>query len=91
MVKDKDIDRVLSLLPKYVTYYFTKANIPRALPEHELKAKAALFNLSGNCYDDVNEALQKAVDNAGENDLILICGSVFVVGEVDKSFIRWKN
>ena len=91
MVKDKDIDRVLSLLPKYVTYYFTKANIPRALPEHELKAKAALFNLSGNCYGDVNEALQKAVDHAGENDLILICGSVFVVGEVDKSFIRWKN
>lgn len=91
MVKDKDIDKVLSLLPKYVTYYFTKANIPRAMPEAELEAKAASFSLSGNCNGDVNESLQKAVDNASINDLILICGSVFVVGEVNKNLIRWKN
>ncbi len=31
MVKDKDIKKVLSQLPKNATYYFTKAHNPRAL------------------------------------------------------------
>jgi dihydrofolate synthase/folylpolyglutamate synthase len=32
MVKDKEIDKVLALLPKEAEYYFTRAHIPRALP-----------------------------------------------------------
>ncbi|MGE5108964.1 MAG: bifunctional folylpolyglutamate synthase/dihydrofolate synthase, partial [Sphingobacteriales bacterium] len=39
MVKDKDITAVLSLLPKEASYYFTKSQIPRALPENELSEK----------------------------------------------------
>ena len=40
MVKDKDVSKILALLPKFATYYFTKAQIPRALPESELAEKA---------------------------------------------------
>jgi dihydrofolate synthase / folylpolyglutamate synthase len=40
-------------------------------------------SLRGNHYPEVNIALQAAISNAGKKDLIVVCGSVFVVGEVN--------
>lgn len=82
MVKDKDSHAVLNLLPANATYYFTNAHISRALPADELKERAAQHDLIGESFDDVNEALAKALREADEDDLVLICGSVFVIGEV---------
>jgi dihydrofolate synthase/folylpolyglutamate synthase len=83
MVKDKEIERVLDLLPKKAHYYFTKAPIPRALDEKILMQEANKKNLMGNCFSVINEAVQNALHHAKENDLVLVCGSVFVVGEVN--------
>ena len=82
MVKDKDIDRAISILPRHARYYFTKAQIPRAMPEEQLAAKGAALGLQGNHYPDVNTALKAALEHAGKDDLVLVCGSVFIVGEV---------
>ena len=82
MAKDKEVAKVLSLLPKDANYYFTAAHIPRALPSLELLMKAAEFGLQGFHFEDVNEAIQAAKNHAGQNDLIVVCGSVFLVGEV---------
>lgn len=82
MVKDKDADKVLALLPKNAAYYFTNAHIPRALPAAELQQRAAHFQLTGDIFDDVNLAIDAAVAKAGHHDLVLVCGSVFLVGEV---------
>lgn len=82
MAKDKEVDNALVLLPKLATYYFTKAQIPRALDELTLQAKALAYNLEGHSYPTVQEALQAAKTNAHKDDLILVCGSVFIVGEV---------
>lgn len=83
MVKDKDIQKVLEQFPKEASYYFTKAQNPRALPEEELKERSEKYQLKGNPYPDVNKALKAALTNASEQDLIVICGSVFVIGEVE--------
>lgn len=83
MVKDKDVDSVLKLLPKYAKYYFTQSHIPRALKAGDLKLKAEKFELQGSVFDDVNIALLNAKQHAYENDLIIICGSVFLVAEVN--------
>jgi dihydrofolate synthase/folylpolyglutamate synthase len=82
MVKDKDVESVLKLLPTYATYYFTKAQIPRAMHEDELAAKALALGLQGNAYAHVQNALNEAKQHAHIADMILVCGSVFVVGEV---------
>ena len=82
MVKDKEIEKVLENLPKKAQYYFTKAQIQRALPENELYERAMKFHLNGAYYDEVNKALKAAMEAASEEDMILVCGSVFVVGEV---------
>jgi dihydrofolate synthase/folylpolyglutamate synthase len=82
MVKDKDIDQVLRLLPESATYYFTNAHIPRAFEATLLQQKAAQYNLSGGVYNNVNAALQHALQQATDNDFILICGSIFLIAEV---------
>jgi len=58
MVNDKEIDKVLKLLPGTAHYYFTQAQIPRALPAHDLYQKATIYELNGNYYPDVNTALK---------------------------------
>ena len=85
MVKDKEVEKVLNLLPKEAMYYFTKAQIPRALSEDELAVKAAIANLKGESWSDVNEALKAALSKAHKEDMIIVCGSVFLVGEVNTS------
>lgn len=85
MVKDKEIEKILSILPNEANYYFTKAQIPRALPEDELTARARSFGLNGTTFPDVNTALEKAMQQAKKDDLIIVCGSVFLVGEVKMS------
>lgn len=82
MVKDKDIDAVLAILPKNATYHFTQAQIPRALDAQSLQQQSTSFGLNGHCYNDVNTALKEVLQTADPKDLILICGSVFLVGEV---------
>ena len=84
MVKDKEVETVLELLPQSANYYFTQAQIPRALPAKELQQKAASFSLSGSHFDNVNAALQNALAMAKTDDLVIVCGSIFLVAEVNK-------
>ena len=82
VVKDKDVEKLLALLPKIAHYYFTQARIPRALDAESLMQKAASYGLKGRRYDDVNVALKEVKAKAANNDLVIVCGSVFLVGEV---------
>jgi len=82
-VKDKDVDKALQLLPKDGYYYFTNAHIPRALPNKDLQAKANAIGLKGDVFDNVNRAIDTAKSHAAKDDLIIVCGSVFLVGEVN--------
>jgi dihydrofolate synthase / folylpolyglutamate synthase len=82
-VKDKDVSNVLKLFPKNASYYFTQANIPRALLAEDLKEKAAVAGLYGNAFVNINEAVNAAKQNAFEADIIMICGSFFIVAESD--------
>lgn len=83
MVKDKAIENILRPLPKMANYYFTRAQIPRALSETELAEKAEKLGLRGRSFPYVRQALEAAVLKANTKDLILICGSVFLAGEVN--------
>jgi dihydrofolate synthase/folylpolyglutamate synthase len=83
MVKDKDIDSVLALLPTQATYYFTQAQIERAIDATELQQKAGQHGLTGNVFAHVNEAISAAQKQAQVTDLIVVCGSVFLVGEIE--------
>jgi dihydrofolate synthase/folylpolyglutamate synthase len=82
MVDDKDIASVLPLFPTNAQYYFCKADIPRGLDAQILKEKASEFNLQGNIYNSVKDALENAIKDASTNDLIFVGGSTFTVAEI---------
>ena len=81
VVNDKDVTSILKLLPKNATYYFCKANIPRALPEKELFDLAKQHDLKGKKFASVALALSEAKKVAKADDLIFIGGSTFTVAD----------
>jgi dihydrofolate synthase/folylpolyglutamate synthase len=82
-VNDKDISKLLPLFPTHANYYFTNAHIPRALDKYELKNKAAECGLIGKTFENVNDALTEAKSNATDRDVIMICGSFFIIAEIE--------
>ena len=80
-VRDKDLDAALSLLPQNARYYWCNAQIPRALPAAELAALATAKGLAGEVFSSVEEAVKTAQMVLTENDVLLITGSFFIVGE----------
>ncbi|MEJ5994243.1 folylpolyglutamate synthase/dihydrofolate synthase family protein [Pedobacter sp. Du54] len=82
MVKDKDINGVLTLLPKNAAYYFCSPKLERALPATELAKLAQKQGLKGKIFVSVTEALAIAKKSSSPNDLIFIGGSTFVVAEI---------
>jgi len=81
-VNDKNLDSILSHLPKNACYYFCQADIARAMNAQELKNKGKVFNLNGDAFTSVKKALNNAKECANKDDLIFIGGSTFVVAEV---------
>ncbi len=81
-VKDKDLGKILPLLPTTATYYFCKANIPRGLPTADLQQMAYQYGLQGNAYNSVADAYQAALKEAATTDLVYIGGSIFVLAEI---------
>ena len=88
MVNDKDIDGVLSLMPQDAFYFFTQASVERAMPVEDFAVKAMRHGLSGTLCDTVQDAVEKALRRARENDLIFIGGSTFIVADALPLFMK---
>jgi dihydrofolate synthase / folylpolyglutamate synthase len=82
VVEDKDLSKMLNMLPKTAQYYFCKADIPRGLSPAILQSQARSFGLAGEIYDSVTIALNTAKLHAKETDLIFVGGSTFTVAEI---------
>lgn len=82
VVKDKDPGNLLGLLPADAEYYFTRADIPRAMDEKELAKMAQRFGLKGITFPTVEKAYDTARKRAGKNDMVFVGGSTFVVAEI---------
>ena len=87
-VNDKDIGMVLPLFPADACYYFTQASLPRALDSRLLKKEAEKYHLRGEAWPTVEGAVAAARAAAGENEMIFIGGSTFVVADALAAFRR---
>lgn len=82
MLKDKDVESVIKLLPEKATYYFTKAKSNRALDEKILQDIALKAGLHGKYYKNITEAMEAAKRNYKKGDLIYVGGSTYLVAEL---------
>lgn len=86
-VKGKKVVDLISLFPSEASFYLSSPKIDRAIPLSTLKAELTGSSKNIDFFPTVIDALNKARSSANENDLILVCGSTFVVAEV-LSFIK---
>jgi dihydrofolate synthase / folylpolyglutamate synthase len=82
-VKDKDLEKVLSLFPTDASYYFTTFDSFRALSPSELQTEAIKYCLDSSIYANVNEALDHVKTIANSKDIIFVGGSTYLVAELN--------
>jgi dihydrofolate synthase / folylpolyglutamate synthase len=88
MMKDKDIEKTLKhILPLADNVYLTRAEYDRSAEPDALVPFVKKMNRSFHICPTIPEAVLKARESAGPGDLILITGSLFVVGEARG---RWE-
>lgn len=86
VVNDKDVSKILNLLPSDAIYYVSQADIPRALPKEALLMKMEELKLTAKSFPSIKDAVFSAQKSANEDDIIFIGGSTFTVAEAIELF-----
>lgn len=81
VVGDKDLTKIWPLLPREAYYFFTQAQIERALPAEKLYELAMERGFSGEWVSTIPEAVRRAKELARQQDMIFVGGSTFTVAE----------
>lgn len=81
-VKDRDVNSIIELLPKTAKFYLSTPQIDRGLPLKELKETLKKSSLHLSYFQNIVFAYEDAKLKAEKSDLILVCGSTFVVSEI---------
>lgn len=97
MVDDKDLDKVLGLMPRDAVFYWTQPSSKRAFPVEKVAQEAEKQGLHGRTFPTVKEAYAAALaDSTGEtadttaesdvaqtqDDFIFVGGSSYVVADL---------
>jgi dihydrofolate synthase/folylpolyglutamate synthase len=82
VMADKAIDQILrEILPHADYVLFTRPVYYRAAEPQLLAEKASRFRRPGEVVSVLSDALDRARELADKGDLIVVCGSLFTVGE----------
>ncbi len=83
MLEDKDIDGVLDILMPYFDKVITTTpDNPRAIDCEILKEKISKYTDDVISKSNIEEAVKYTFDNAGEDDVIISAGSLYMIGTV---------
>ena len=80
--EDKDLVKIIKILPKEAIYYICKPNVERGLDTSVLSKYFIDMNMKFHSYENSIIALKTAKKNANKKDLIIISGSTFLVAEL---------
>ncbi len=87
-VNDKEVEKILPLFPKEALYYFAEPSTPRKMSIPILKKQAG--SLRAKYFKAITQAFVSAKRNSGEQDVLFVGGSTFVVAEILKKNICKK-
>lgn len=82
MVDDKDINTVMSLLPKNAIYYWVQATSKRAIPSAKVAEMGKEHGLKGDDCGSVADAYRRALADADADDFIFVGGSSYIVADL---------
>ncbi len=90
-VSDKDVNPLFEIMPKDAEYIWVQADIPRAMDAAKLSEKGAKNGLKGRSIPVIHDALSYTRHATEPEDLIIIMGSIFVVGEALSYFDKKRT
>lgn len=90
-VNDKNVGDVLKLFPQKAIYYFTRSSVPRSMSSEEVQIEAKKVGLTGNIYVNVESAYNNALEKTGNNDMIFVGGSTFIVADLLTTIYKTDN
>jgi dihydrofolate synthase/folylpolyglutamate synthase len=90
-VADKDIEKIVGLLPSASYFFFTQAKIERALDAKILEKKCKSVGLKGEVSPTVEDAIMRFKEIYREGDFLFIGGSTFIVAEAIDFFEKNDN
>ncbi|GFI05575.1 folylpolyglutamate synthase [Muribaculaceae bacterium] len=79
---DKDVDTILSMMPRDARYLFTKPSGNRGLDAAELARMAGRHGLRGETAETVADAVARVCSEAVDGEYIFVGGSNFVVADL---------
>jgi len=86
-LRDKDYGKMLKALSGISGgFVLTKPASPRALPVSRLKEAASELGLKAKAIASVPRALELARRECGHDGTMLICGSLYMIGEAMEDF-----
>jgi len=89
IMADKDIPAMMKdIVPRTDLLFLTKARNERAASLDLLEAESSSYEKPCRKFGTVAEALDEALIQAGKEDLILVTGSLYIVGEARAHLIQ---
>ncbi|WP_294343846.1 folylpolyglutamate synthase/dihydrofolate synthase family protein [uncultured Clostridium sp.] len=87
---DKDVEHMLEkIIPSAEEIITVTPNSPRAMSATELKSKIErITSKKVSSFDRYEEAFGYAKDISNEDDMILICGSLYMIGDMRKIVVK---
>ncbi len=85
-VVEKDLNKIVGLLPQSAYYIFTQAKIGRALDSETLADRCMAVGFKGKVIPTVSGAIEEYKKIYKDGDLLFIGGSTFVVAEAIEFF-----
>ncbi len=83
MMKDKDVGNCIRLYADIAQQAVaTHVDYPRAMLPEELKEMLAAYGVDAVAEEKIPDALERAKQLAGDDGIVLVCGSLYLVGEV---------
>lgn len=87
ILRDKDYFRMAEALgPVSDEIIVTEVNSPRKLEAESLGREMLKYNENVHIEKDVEKSVKKALDLAGKKDLIVFCGSLYLIGQIKGVF-----
>lgn len=91
ILKDKQVDKMIKIIaPKAKKIFAVTPDSKRGESAEELKEKIVSYNIDCEAFYSYEDAYCKAEECSQKDDIILICGSLYMVGDMRKMILSRK-
>jgi dihydrofolate synthase/folylpolyglutamate synthase len=93
-VSDKDLDKIIPLIPEGKSFHFIKPAVMRGMDAEIAQQKFAAFGIQGKAHPSAAEAITHIKGELADSEMLFIGGSNFVVADVlllaSEEKLPWK-